>query len=80
MHQADKEVFLQVDGEGFRLFGPFVLCIRHQDQVLMHRNEMAEEKAQLHSEVIRVLHWGEQEGHISEQQRQILLNKFMSFD
>lgn len=50
VYRGDRHVYVHVDGEGFRLKGPFTLAVRHQDQVLMHRNEMADQKVQLHSE------------------------------
>lgn len=74
--KENSEIYVQIDGEGYKLRGPFVIDISHHSQVLTQINQNITESAKFQSKVIKVLNWGVEKGEISKQQRDLLLDKF----
>lgn len=67
---------VQIDGEPFEVTGPFVLNFEYKDKITMLGRKM-EQNYILESKILNVLDWAENKGHLSINQREILLEKFI---
>jgi len=66
---------VQIDGEPFEINGPFQITFTYKDKVAMLGRKI-EPNYIIESKILKVLEWAENGNHISNKQKEILLEKF----
>ncbi len=67
---------IQIDGEPFELNGPFKIEFSYKDKINMLGRKI-EQNYIIESKILKVLDQAENEGHISGNQKEILIEKFV---
>lgn len=66
---------VQIDGEPFEINGPFQITFTYKDKISMLGRKI-EPNYIIESKILNVLEWAENSNHISNKQKEILMEKF----